>query len=61
MVHMHGGEDIGDRQGMGNVGFAAAAELPVMGLFRVEVSALDPIDLIGLEVGGQSMTEGIYG
>jgi len=32
MIHAHVLEDAGDRQRMGYIGFAAASELPVMGL-----------------------------
>jgi len=45
---MHGSEDVGYRQRMGDVGFATAAELAEMSLFRIIISALDAIDLIGL-------------
>jgi hypothetical protein len=45
---MHGSEDIGYREGMGDVGFAASTELAEVGLFRIIVCALDAIDLIGL-------------
>ena len=45
MVHMHVGEDVGDRQGMGNVGFAGAPTLAVVGLLGIVEGALDLLDL----------------
>jgi hypothetical protein len=57
MVHMHTGKDIGYRQGVGNIGFATAAHLAFVGLFRVEVSALYAVNLLRFEIGGKSVTE----
>jgi len=50
---MHRGKDIGDGEGMCNVGFATTAELAVVSLFRVIVCALDAVDLLRFEVGGE--------
>lgn len=46
MVHVHVGEDIGDRQRVGHVRLAAAAALPVVGLLGVVVGAADQVDLV---------------
>src|SRR5450830_568185 len=51
MVHVHVGKNIGHRQRMRDVGFAAATALTVMGLFGVEVRPADQVDLVGAEVG----------
>ena len=50
MVHVHAGEDIGYGKRMGDIGFAAAAFLAVVGLFGVEVGALHQTDLGRFEV-----------
>jgi hypothetical protein len=54
---MHTGKDIGYRQRVGNIGFATAAHLAFVGLFRVEVSALYAVNLLRFEIGGKSVTE----
>ncbi len=51
MVHVHVGKNIGHRQRVRDVGFAAAAALAVVGLFCVEVRPADQVDLVGTEVG----------
>jgi hypothetical protein len=60
MVHVHVGEDVGDGERVGDVGFAAAAALAVVGLLGVEVGAADQVDLIRGQVGRESVGEGIY-
>ncbi len=60
MVHVHVGEDVGDRQRVGHVRFAAAAALPVVGLLGVVVGAADQVDLVRPEVARQSVGEGVY-
>ncbi|MNC14120.1 hypothetical protein D3C75_618860 [compost metagenome] len=60
MVHVHVGEDAGDGQRMGDVGFAAAPALAVVGLLGVVVGAADQIDLIRGEVAAEPVGEGVY-
>ncbi|MNZ73678.1 hypothetical protein D3C78_921000 [compost metagenome] len=60
MVHVHVGEDAGYSQRMGDVGFAAAAALPVMGLLGIEVGSAHQVDLVGAEVGRKSFGKGVY-
>ena len=50
MIHVHFGEDAGDGQGVGYIGFATAAPLPVVGLFGEVVGAFDVNSLIRAEV-----------
>ena len=53
MVHVHVGEDAGHGQRVGHVGLAAAAALPIVGLFGVEIGATNQVDLFGAQVGRQ--------
>ena len=46
MVHVHVGENIGDRQRMGDVRFTRAAALAIVGLLGVVEGALDLLDLV---------------
>ena len=52
MVHVHVGEVFRHCQGVGDVGFAGAAFLAVVGLLSVEVGAFYQRDLLGVEIGG---------
>ncbi|MCY1456445.1 hypothetical protein D9M71_736660 [compost metagenome] len=60
MVHVHVGEDVGYGQRMGDVGFAAAAALPVMGLLGIEVGSAHQVDLVGAEISRKSFGKGVY-
>ena len=55
MVHVHVGENGGNRQGVGNVGLAAAAALPFVGLFSVVIGAPYQIHLLRRQVIGESV------
>src|SRR5690606_20768826 len=61
MVHVHVGEDVGYREGVGDVGFTAAPTLAVMGLLGVEIGTADQVDLVWAEVGRQAIREVVYG
>jgi len=61
MVHVHVGEDVGYREGVGDVGFTAAPTLAVMGLFGIEIGAANQVDLVRAEVGRQAIRESVYG
>ncbi len=50
MVESHLGEDAGDSKGVIDVGFAAQAALPLVGLGTEQVGAIDLLDLFGLEI-----------
>ena len=60
MVHVHVGEDAGNRQRMGHVGLAAAATLAIVGLLGVEVGPANQVDLFGAQVSRQPFGEGFY-
>ncbi|KPW26109.1 Uncharacterized protein ALO83_04869 [Pseudomonas cannabina pv. alisalensis] len=60
MVHVHVGKNIGHRERVGYIGFAAATALAVVGLFGIEIRSADQIDLVFAEVGRQSVGEGVY-
>ncbi|MNZ54102.1 hypothetical protein D3C78_719940 [compost metagenome] len=53
MVHVHVGEDAGHGQRMGHIGLAAAAALPIVCLFGVEIGPANQVDLFGAQVGRQ--------
>lgn len=50
MVHMHVREDVRYRERMGNVGFATATFLAIVGLFCVKISPLHQIDLGSIQI-----------
>ena len=50
MVHVHVGEDIGDRQRVGDVRIAGTAVLPFMCLLGKMISAYDLADLFVVQV-----------
>ena len=60
MVHVHVCQDARHSQRVGDVGFAAAAALAVVGLFGVEVGAADQVNLVVVEVGRKSAGEDVY-
>ena len=55
MVEVHFSKDVGDCQGMNNVGLAAAAALPFMCLFRVKVGTTYLFDLTMAQILGKSL------
>ena len=55
MVEVHLGKNIGDGQGVNNVGLAAAAALPFMCLFRVKVGTTYLFDLTMAQILGKSL------
>ncbi len=57
MVQAHVGEDARYRERVGDVGFAAAPGLPVVGLLGIEVGAAHLIDLLGLEIALEPVGE----
>ena len=61
VVHVHVGEDAGDREGMGDVGFAAAALLAVVRLLGVVVGAPHQRALLRIQIGAQRSVKGVYG
>ena len=61
MVHVHLGEDAGDCEGVGYIGFATAAQLPVVGLFCKVVGALDVNSLVRAEVAVERRIQGVDG
>ena len=54
MVEVHFSQDIGNSQGMDNVGLAAAAALPFMCLFGVVIGTTYLFDLAVAQILGQS-------
>ena len=52
-VHAHGGQDIGDGQGMGNVIVAGAPELAGVGGFGEIVGAVDGLHVLLRQVFAQ--------
>ena len=50
MVHMHFCKNTTYREGVGDVGFATATNLPIMGLFCEKVGALNEQYLRAMEV-----------
>ena len=61
MVHVHVLQDAGHCQRMRYVGFAAAADLAIMGLGRVVKCAPDQVDLGRLEISGKFAGQCVYG
>jgi hypothetical protein len=51
MVHVHVGENVGDRQRMLDIGLAAFARLPFVGIGTETIGAADFSNLISVEVG----------
>ncbi len=50
MVHMHVAENAGYGQGMGNVWFAATAELTIVRLLGIKVCPAHVVDLFGGQI-----------
>ena len=50
MVHVHLNKYTGDRQRMGNIRFAASAELPFMSLLGEVIRSSNAVDLVDLQI-----------
>ena len=55
MVEMHIGQNVGHRQRMNDVRLTAAAALPFMRLFGVEIGATDQLNLRRTQVLGKPL------
>ena len=59
MVHVHVGKDVGHRQRMGDIGFATAPALTIVGLLGVVVGPADQVDLIRSQIGRDAIREDV--
>ncbi len=52
-------QNIGDFEGVADVGLTAAAALALVGLLGVKIGPLDAVDLRRLQIGGEPVSQGL--
>ena len=58
-IESKGGENAGDRYRMGNVGFAGSAVLAFVGITGQHIGFADLLDLLGIEIGRDLLTQAL--
>ncbi len=60
MVHVHAGQNIGNRQWVSHIGLATLASLAIVGLLSVEIGTPNPSDLLRDQILFEAMGKGVY-